>query len=71
MKFAATQDIFLAAGLLRGKTWGGNLTPFYQKLQNIACPHAYAKIQMLIHGNYEGVILICDKGKRNPEKKAI
>ena len=71
MKFAATQDIYLAAGLLKGKTWGGNLTPFYQKLQTMACPNAFQKIQMLIHGNIEEIILICDKGKRNPDKKAI
>ena len=71
MKFAATQDINLAAGLLMGKTWGGNLTPFYRKLQTMSCPKAYQKIQMLTHGNIEGIILICDKGKRNPDKKAI
>ena len=71
VKFAATQDTFLAAGVLQGKTWGGNLTPFYSKLQQQACPHAFAKIQMLVNGHFRGVTLIADKGKRNPDLKPV
>lgn len=71
MKFAATQDIYFAAGVLQGKTWGGNLKPFYTKLQTQACPLAFKKIQMLVMGKFEEVTLIADKGKKNPDLKAI
>ena len=71
MKFAATQDIYFAAGVLQGKTWGGNLRPFFTKLQTQACPLAFKKIQMLVMGKFEEVTLIADKGKKNPQLKPI
>lgn len=80
--FAMTDDLYVAAGALKGTFVGSNISSFVKKLQTKNCTHAIEKIEMLFNGSYVAkkynhelnstdvctIILYADSDRANVEK---
>jgi hypothetical protein len=71
-RFAATNDLLEAAGVLMGTTQGSSkFQDFYLSLMKPAIPHVIEKCKMLTRGQYMTIPLILDEVKDDKKKEGF